>query len=927
MDKELAQKVKELCDTASGLTGKERQDFLDQQCGDDAELRHEVETLLFSFEETKVTSPEELSKIAKSSDQKTWKMDIDAAESMPAGGFVAGTVLDDRYRIIGMLGKGGMGEVYKAEDLKIDQTVALKFLPEELAVNEDALRRFVGEVRNARRVSHENVCRVFDIAETGGKQFISMEFIEGDDLSVLLKRIGRVPSERAIEISQQICLGLNAIHKAGILHRDLKPANIIIDSSGIAKITDFGIAGIESEIHGLETRVGTPAYMSPEQITGEDVTQKSDIYSLGLLIYEIFTGKQAVEGNSIEELIEKHQTANPTNASEFVENIEPVVERLINRCLEKDPVDRPDSAVQVALALPGGNPLQVALEAGETPSPEMVAAAPRKGILKLSAALALVSSFIGLFCLSLYFQANHTAQSYAPLEKSPDVLRERAKEILTKFGFSYPVVFATSDFKTSVAYDQYQTKTKFDDDLERLRTGQPFGVYFWYRQSSENPKITNYYKIEENVPPLATSESAYVKLDVRGRLVELLAVPSESDPQINEKRETDWQKVFTEAGLNLAKFQETDSNAIPPVFADEKRSWTGTLADHKDISVRIEAAALNGEPVYFQVITPWDADWSNEGEINIGFRIRLILGILITLIGFGGGSLLAYRHFVLKRGDSKGAFKISVFVFLSLVIGFAINANHFTELESEVSVLVQIFSLAIAAGTMVFVLYIAVEPLVRRHWTDLLISWNRLLAGDFRDPMIGRDILIGALMGCFFRLSFFLSGFLRDLIEQKSLTIDIRQSLTGLSGTSELLEKLIVYSATAPVVMGFVILSLLLIIYLLVKRKTAATILFALLFGTLNSAPEIVSRGILPALLSFGMIVGISLIVARVGLVAMISTIIFHNLLWSALTLDTTRFYFVNTIVISVIGLGVALYAFYISLGDQNLFSEAVLKD
>lgn len=926
MENDRSKKIKELCDTASGLTGKERQDFLDQQCGDDAELRKEVETLLFSFEKTEVTSPKELSNIAKSSGQKTWKMDTGPGDAVAAD-FVAGTVLDNRYRIIGMLGKGGMGEVYKAEDLKIGQTVALKFLPEELALNEDALRRFVGEVRNARQVSHENVCRVFDIAETGGKQFISMEFIEGDDLSVLLKRIGRIPSERAIEISQQICLGLNAIHKAGILHRDLKPANIIVDRNGTAKITDFGIAGIESEIHGLETRVGTPAYMSPEQITGEEVTQKSDIYSLGLLIYEIFTGKQAVEGSSIEELIEKHQTASPTNASEFVDNIEPVVERLINRCLEKDPPDRPASAVQVALALPGGNPLQVALEAGETPSPEMVAAAPRKGILKLSAALALLSSFIGLFFVSVYFQANHTAQSYAPLEKSPEVLRERAKEILTKFGFTYRAAFSISDFKTSVAYDQYQTRTEFDDDLERLRAGQPFGVYFWYRQSSEAPRIANYYKIEENNPPLTSPKSAYVKLDVRGRLVEMVAIPSESNLQSGISKQTDWETVFKEAGLKIQDFEESSSKAIPPVFADERRSWTGTLADHKDIPIRIEAAALHGAPVYFQVITPWDADWSAQGEINIGFRIRLILGILITLIGFGGGSLLAYRHYVLGRGDSKGAFKISVFVFLSLSIGFAINATHFPALEPEVAVLIQIFSLAIAAATMVFVLYIAAEPLVRRHWTDLLISWNRLLAGDFRDPMIGRDILIGALMGCFFRLSFFLSGFLRDLIEQKNLTIDIRQSLTGMSGTSELLEKLIVYSVTAPVIMGFVILSLLLIIYLLVKRKAAATILFAVLFGTLNSAPEIVSRGIFPALLSFGMIVGISLVVARVGLVAMISTIIFHNLLWSAITLDTTRFYFVNTLVISAIGLGIALYAFYISLGDQKLFSEAVLKD
>ena len=329
-----------------------------------------------------------------------------------------------------------MGEVYKAEDIKLDQTVALKFLPEKLAKNEDALKRFVGEVKNARKVSHENICRVFDIGEIGGKQFISMEFIDGDDLSILLRRIGRLPSDKAIEISRQICMGLNAIHKAGILHRDLKPANIIIDSKGLAKITDFGIAGFEADIQGAESRVGTPAYMSPEQITGKEVTTKSDIYSLGLLLYEIFTGKQAVKGDSLNEIVDIHNSETPTDPSELVEHLDPLVEKIINRCLEKSPSDRPNSALHVAMALPGGNPLQVALEAGETPTPEMVAAAPKKGVLKLPVALSLLAAFIGLFALTMYFNSEYMTHAFTPLEKSPEVLQERAKTVLNNLGYT-----------------------------------------------------------------------------------------------------------------------------------------------------------------------------------------------------------------------------------------------------------------------------------------------------------------------------------------------------------------------------------------------------------------------------------------------------------------------------------------------------------
>lgn len=179
------------------------------------------------------------------------------------GRFVAGTVLASRYRILGLLGTGRMGEVYKAEDLELNQTVALKFLPESFSKNEAALTRFRGEVRTARQVSHPNVRRVFDIGEIDGVYCLSMEYVDGDDLSQLLRRIGYFASDKAVEISRQICYGLQAIHNAGILHRDLKPANITIDSQSKTRITDFEIAGLEKDMQSAESRMETPAYMSP----------------------------------------------------------------------------------------------------------------------------------------------------------------------------------------------------------------------------------------------------------------------------------------------------------------------------------------------------------------------------------------------------------------------------------------------------------------------------------------------------------------------------------------------------------------------------------------------------------------------------------------------------------------------------------------
>src|SRR5437660_6145615 len=197
--------------------------------------------------------------------------------------FVPGAILAERYRIVGLLGRGGMGEVYRAEDLKLGQPVALKFLPEHLLTDGAALARFHREVRVARQVTHRNVCRVYDIGEVEGRHFLSMEFIKGEELSSLLHRIGRLPSDKAIQIARQICAGLAAAHDVGVLHRDLKPSNVMIDEHGNARILDFGLAGLVEEFDHDEMRAGTPAYMSPEQIEGQEQTVKSDVYSLGIV--------------------------------------------------------------------------------------------------------------------------------------------------------------------------------------------------------------------------------------------------------------------------------------------------------------------------------------------------------------------------------------------------------------------------------------------------------------------------------------------------------------------------------------------------------------------------------------------------------------------------------------------------------------------
>src|SRR5580704_16373175 len=209
------------------------------------------------------------------------------------GRFPAGTTLGERYRVIALLGRGGMGEVYRAHDLKLEQQVALKFLPPATARDTRLLERFRGEVRIARQVSHRNVCRVYDLGEIDGAPFISMEYVDGEDLGSLLRRIGRLPGDKAIEFARRLCAGLAAAHEKGVLHRDLKPANVMIDGRGQVLIMDFGLAAAADAIAGGDIRSGTPAYMAPEQKEGREVTVRSDIYSLGLVLSEMFSGQKS----------------------------------------------------------------------------------------------------------------------------------------------------------------------------------------------------------------------------------------------------------------------------------------------------------------------------------------------------------------------------------------------------------------------------------------------------------------------------------------------------------------------------------------------------------------------------------------------------------------------------------------------------------
>jgi serine/threonine protein kinase/tetratricopeptide (TPR) repeat protein len=257
--------------------------------------------------------------------------------------------LSGRYRIIKELGKGGMGKVYKAVDTEINEEIALKLLKPEIVAEDKVIERFRNELKIARKISHKNVCRMYHLEKDENTTFITMEYVEGEDLKSSIEQKGKIPLNEAIIVAKQIAEGLAEAHRLGVVHRDLKPQNIMIDCDGNAHIMDFGIARIMASPGMTKegTIIGTPDYMSPEQVDGKEADQRADLYSLGVIIYEMVTGRVPFKGESAMSVALKHKTESPPNPRELDAQIPESLDRLILKCMEKDKEQRFQSAASV----------------------------------------------------------------------------------------------------------------------------------------------------------------------------------------------------------------------------------------------------------------------------------------------------------------------------------------------------------------------------------------------------------------------------------------------------------------------------------------------------------------------------------------------------------------------------------------------------
>ena len=686
------------------------------------------------------------------------------ADYLSEGRFLPGRLLAGRYRIISLLGKGGMGEVYRADDLTLGQAVALKFLPDEAARDQGLLERFKNEVRIARRVSHPNVCRVYDVGDVDGHNFFTMEYVDGEDLASLLRRIGRLPEDKALDIARQLCAGLAAAHAKAVLHRDLKPANIMLDGRGQVVITDFGLAGLAEQIQGAEVRSGTPAYMAPEQLAGKEVSTRSDIYSLGLVLYEVFTGKRAFDEKAIRKPGESLRTGADrtiSRPSTVVKDLNPVIERVILRCLETEPSARPATVLSVAAALPGGDPLAAALAAGETPSPQMVAASGETVGLRPRTAVTCLAAVLLALGLAIFFGIHYSGLDKMKLELTPEVLAQKAREIVVHLGYPDRPADSASDLQYDGDFqDSVEKNDKPRPNWNAVLAARPSILQFWYRQSPDNMVADGFRDqllspaiVTENDPPPTLSGMINVQLDPQGRLTFFQAIPPQKDSPSAPAAPVDWNILFAAAGLDLAQFQKASPTWNSLASSDERAAWTGTWPGTTR-PLRIEAAAYRGKPVFFSLIGDWmKPDRMKNQDDSLGKKARQLLSVLLALSAISGAVYLARRNFRQGRGDREGAKRLASLMFLLEMLLWLFQ-GHFVASLAIFGVFVIAISTALFIAGTTWLLYMALEPWVRRRWPQTMISWSRLLSGQFRDPLVGRDILFGVMLGVVWILIF-----------------------------------------------------------------------------------------------------------------------------------------------------------------------------
>jgi serine/threonine-protein kinase len=590
----------------------------------------------------------------------------------------------------------------------------------------------------------------------------------------------------------------------------------------------------------------------------------------------------------------------------------------------------------VAASFPGGDPLQAALAAGETPSPEMVAAAGpaggmRPGLASACLAIVLVSILASAFLADRVWLANRI-----PMEKSFDVLKADAREIIQELGYEESPKDSAAAIELDMVGYTRAVQTADGPSLAEIieQPNQPI-VSVLYRQSARSivpSQLGGKVTIHD---PTSGNGDITVVLDLTGTLDYLRVTPKRVERSEEEPAAPDWPKLFEVAGLQFEEFEPVEPELQPPGYADTRMAWSGVLKNRGDTPARIEAASLRGKPVYFRKVVPTDGSlWSGEEtqtpeppkSIVVGFLIVLLAGFVLVA---GGAIFLVVRSLRLGRGDRRGALRIAVAVFILRMLHWTLTGHHTASL-GELYLAAVAISGALTIAVLFWGGYVALEPYVRRFWPESIVSWSRLLSGRFRDPLVGRDILVGFTVSAGLGavgLLFFWWAESRELIPMLANQGHDSAMQGGRFVIGKLFSTPLVSLSFASVVILFF-----LILRLIVRLTWLAVVILSVIWGLLMGLQWVVllfARGPVIGTFIFGFAWGVVMTVVVVGLLirfgvlALFADAFCSTLVTSfAITADSSAPYFSASLIGPLAAALLVVFAYRAALAGRPLFQE-----
>ena len=513
---------------------------------------------------------------------------------------------------------------------------------------------------------------------------------------------------------------------------------------------------------------------------------------------------------------------------------------------------------------------------------------------------------------------------HVPLEKPPEALAERSKEIIRRFGYTEKAAGSAWGFDGNGEYRRWvEEHDKSKDRWKDMEDGRPAAIYFWYRQSP-GQLIPERFRGEDSIgiavtesdPPPTTSGMIGVELDPLGRLIRFEAVPS-SGPQAPSTT-PDWLILLAEAGLDAAAFSPAEPQWLPPSYADARAAWVEINPERPDRPLRIEAAALRGRLVFFELAGPWSRPprMGRPAELTQAGRDfpLLLLGILVV-----GGALIARRNLRLGRSDRRGAMRLAAFVFVCSMLTWAFLTSHVAS-DSELALLLLGASIALFLAGACWLLYVALEPLIRRRWPDSLIAWTRLLSGRLSDPLVGRVLLAGALLGVFGAIS-------GEALQLARRAFDATPPIPPLPWDTTLVgPRAVAAHLFNPAVAMFFALAEAMLFFLLravLRKEWLAAAVFVLFFAV----PSFLIGGLISGAFSLVLAAAEIFVFLRFGLLAWVSANYFGHMLQFPLTTDSSAWYAGTSLLVLVVLAAIAIYGFRIALAGRPIFSGMPLDD